>query len=116
LFQLFIVYFNWLVSANLRAAVLFAASFNGKTRLADGFGMRKQIAKVFCICVKIMKRLHLSNFIESILAKRIHLANAREFRCGIVRQTGSEHRVGRRLYANSRLFRDRGKLRRRGSF
>jgi hypothetical protein len=30
-----------------QAAVLFAASFDGKTRVPDGFGMCKRFAKVF---------------------------------------------------------------------
>jgi hypothetical protein len=52
LFQLFIIYFDTHISTRriqlaLRAAVSVAASFNGKTRVADRSGMRKRFAEVF---------------------------------------------------------------------
>jgi hypothetical protein len=43
LFQLFFVLFQ----LALRLAASFATSFGDKTRLAEGFGMRKQLGKVF---------------------------------------------------------------------
>ena len=45
LFQLFIVYFNSRLN-HRRAAVRLLLCFNGKTRVADGIGIRKEIAKV----------------------------------------------------------------------
>jgi hypothetical protein len=46
LFQLFSLFENYLLQLALLAAVSVAASFDGKTRVADGNRMRKRLVKI----------------------------------------------------------------------